>query len=97
LALQVWGGAGDGKLPTAFTEHGAVMLASVLNSCVAVDASIQVVRAFVQLRSFITANANLANRVDKMEGLIFDTIRHLIGPDVPPARKQVGFRLRAPT
>ena len=37
-------------LPNAFTEHGAVMLASVLNSKIAVDASIQVVRAFVKLR-----------------------------------------------
>jgi len=78
-----WGGRRYN--PLAFTEHGAVMLATILNSRVAVDASIQVVRAFVQLRSFVTANANLATRLDKMEGLIFDTIRYLIGPDGPHA------------
>ena len=55
-----WGGRR--KLPRAFTEHGAVMLASVLNSPVAVGASIQVVRAFVQLRGMLTAHAELARK-----------------------------------
>ncbi len=44
------GRGGSGYLPTAFTEHGAVMLASGLNSPIAVAAGIQLVRAFVQLR-----------------------------------------------
>ena len=91
------GRGGRRYLPWAFTEHGAVMLASVLNSRVAVEASIQVVRAFVQLRRVITTHADLAGRLDKMEGLVFDAIRLLIQPPEPPPRKQVGFRLRSPT
>src|SRR5436190_17003436 len=46
---------GKRKLPWAFTEHGAIMLASVLNSPVAIDASVRVVRAFVRLREIISA------------------------------------------
>jgi hypothetical protein len=46
-------------LPYAFTEHGAIMLATVLNSPVAVKASIQVVRAFVRLRQLLASNAEL--------------------------------------
>lgn len=47
-------------LPKVFTEHGALMLASVLNTPVAVDASIQVVRAFSRLRSLLVAHKDLA-------------------------------------
>ena len=52
-----WGGRR--KLPNVFTEHGAVMLANVLRSRTAVEASIQVVRAFVQLRQFALTHAEL--------------------------------------
>src|SRR5213595_1039525 len=54
---------GKRKLPWVFTEHGALMLASVLNSEVAVQASVRVVRAFVKLREMIAANAQLAARL----------------------------------
>ena len=50
-------------MPYAFTEHGAVMLASVLNSPVAVRASVYVVRAFLKLRAFLTAHKELAGRL----------------------------------
>jgi hypothetical protein len=53
--------------PYAFTEHGAVMLASVLNSQIAITASIQVVRAFVRLRSVLAAHKELARRLEKLE------------------------------
>lgn len=53
--------------PYAFTEHGAVMLASVLNSPTAIEASIQVVRAFVNMRSILALHGELANRIDKLE------------------------------
>jgi hypothetical protein len=46
--------------PRVFTEHGAVMLASVLKTPVAVQASVQVVRAFVRLRIMIAAHEELA-------------------------------------
>lgn len=55
------------KLPYVFTEHGAVMLASVLNSPKAIDASIQVVRAFVRLRSILTEHKELAQKIEEIE------------------------------
>lgn len=50
-------------LPLAFTEHGAVMLASVLNSPIAVQASIHVVRAFLQLRGLLATHSELARKL----------------------------------
>lgn len=54
-------------LPYAFTEHGAVMLASVLNSQTAVEASIVVVRAFVKMRAMLALHQDLADRVQELE------------------------------
>jgi len=55
------------NLPHAFTEHGAIMLATILNSPVAVQSSIQVVRAFVRLRQMLASNAELARKLDTLE------------------------------
>jgi hypothetical protein len=60
-----WGG--KRKLPTAFTEHGALMAASVLNSPRAVEMSILVVRAFVRFRRILATNRALAAKVDELE------------------------------
>lgn len=69
-------------LPHAFTEHGAIMLATILNSPVAVQSSIQVVRAFVRLRQMLASNAELARKLDTLERkydaqfkVVFDAIR----------------------
>lgn len=51
----------------AFTEHGAVMLASVLNSETAIQASIAVVRAFVKMRTMLALHKELADRVEELE------------------------------
>ncbi len=51
----------------AFTEHGAVMLASVLKSQTAIEASIEVVRAFVKMRSILALHQDLAERLEKLE------------------------------
>ena len=92
---NVSGRGGRRGLPLAFTEHGAVMLASVLNSPIAVAASIQVVRAFVHLRTLLASNAELSRRLDEMERkydgqfrVIFDAVRQLMEPE----RKRIGFR-----
>src|SRR6266850_1744483 len=53
---------GRRKLPWVFTEHGALMLASVLNSPVAIEASVRVVRAFVYLREQISSNRELSRK-----------------------------------
>jgi len=84
--------------PYVFTEHGAVMLAAVLNSDVAVQASIQVVRAFVRLRAMIAAHEELVEKLDALEAkydqqfhVIFEAIRQLMAPP-PPLRSRIGFR-----
>ena len=53
--------------PVAFTEHGAVMAATILNSPRAVQMSVYVVRAFVELRALLGANAALARKLDALE------------------------------
>ena len=91
-------------LPYAFTEHGAIMAASVLNSPRAVEMSIYVVRAFVQLRELLSSNKNLARRLDQLEARIekklathddaiaamLSAIRQLMNPP-PPKRRPIGF------
>jgi hypothetical protein len=88
------------NLPFAFTEHGAIMLASVLSSDVAVQASIAVVRAFVRLREILAAHKELAQKLSELEGkieehdqeiiAIFEAIRELMTPVDQPA-KTIGF------
>lgn len=53
--------------PNAFTEHGAIMAATVLNSPRAVEMGIYVVRAFVKLREFLASNKEFARRLDQLE------------------------------
>jgi len=64
--------------PYAFTEHGAIQAANVLNSARAIEMSVYVVRAFVQLRSLMAANVELARRLDKLEARIE---QKLVGQD----------------
>jgi hypothetical protein len=86
--------------PYAFTEHGAVMLASVLNSAVAVQASIAVVRAFIRLREMLGTHRELAKKLidleKRIEGhdveitAVFEAIRELMEPPDKPT-KRIGF------
>jgi hypothetical protein len=89
--------------PWVFTEHGAIMLASVLNSEIAVDGSIRVVRAFVRLREIISANAELAAKFAQLErrmdshdeaiAQLFAAIRQLLAP-APEKKREIGFHVR---
>ena len=56
-----------GANPLAFTEQGVSMLASVVRTPIAVDISLQLIRAFVEMRRFISANAGIFQRLDKIE------------------------------
>jgi hypothetical protein len=85
-------------LPYVFTEHGAIMLASVLNSPVAVQTSVLVVRAFVKLREMLITHKDLARKLADMEKkydsqfkVVFDAIRQLMTPPATKKRK-IGFR-----
>ena len=87
-------------LPYVFTEHGAIMLANVLNSDRAVEMSVFVVRAFVQLREMLASNRQLAEQLgelerrisshDKQIQVIFEAIRQLLSPQ-KSAKRQIGF------
>jgi hypothetical protein len=64
-ATSSWGGRR--KNPLAFTEHGAIMAASVLNSTRAIEVSVYVVRAFVQLRELLATNKELMHKIEELE------------------------------
>ena len=84
-------------LPYAFTEHGILMLSSVLNSKRAIGVNIQIMRAFVKLRQLLSAHADLRRKIEGMEKkydgqfkVVFDAIKALIQP--PPRKtKKIGF------
>ncbi len=88
-------------LPHAFTEHGAIMAATVLNSPKAVEMSVFVVRAFVKMREQLLATATLAKRLAEVEKdllihdaalrELFEQIRPLLLPPPDPPRNPIGF------
>lgn len=88
--------------PYVFTEHGALMLASVLNSSQAVEMSLFVVRAFVRLRETLSHHKELASKLNKLEQkfgkhdeeiqLLFNVIKKLMEPPSASSRKRIGFR-----
>jgi len=87
-------------LPYAFTEHGAFMLANVLNSERAVEVSIFVMRAFVRLREMLGTHKELAHKLEELEKhvrdhdghirTLFEAIRQMMTP--PPSKnRKIGF------
>jgi ribosomal protein L23 len=88
-------------LPFAFTEHGAVMLASVLNSERAIEMNIQIVRVFTKIREMLLAHKDILLQLEKIEkklaghdediALIFQYLKQLLNPPQPPRRK-IGFK-----
>ena len=103
-----WGGRR--KLPYAFTEHGAIMAANVLNSGMAVQMSVFVVRAFVKMRETLAQNRQLAAKLTELEEKLtqrldvhekaiihlLDEIKKLMAPlpQPVPERRQIGFHVR---
>jgi phage regulator Rha-like protein len=92
------GRGGRRHLPYAFTEHGVLMAANVLNSERAVQASVQIVRTFVKLRQIVLANADLVRKLTELEkkydaqfNVVFEAIRQLMMPPLTK-RKQIGFQ-----
>ena len=88
-------------LPLAFTEHGAIMAASILNSQKAVEVSVFVVRAFVQLREILGGHKELARKVSQLERklgdhdeqimVLIEAIKQLMDPEPPPKTRRIGF------
>ncbi|HWJ33912.1 MAG TPA: ORF6N domain-containing protein [Steroidobacteraceae bacterium] len=87
-------------LPFAFTEHGAIQAANVLNSPRAIAMSVYVVRAFVQLRELLGSNKALAQKLNELEqklknhdeaiAAILSAIRELLHPPLQK-RRGIGF------
>ncbi len=88
-------------LPLAFTEHGAIMAAAVLNSPRAVEVSIFVVRAFVQLRETIAGHKELTRKIARLERklgdhdeqimVLVEAVKQLMDPKLPPKKRRIGF------
>ena len=88
-------------LPYVFTEHGAIMAASVLNSQKAMEVSVYIVRAFVKLRQMIAENKELSRRIVQIERQLADhdeqiielvkVIKQLLKPDPPPKKRRIGY------
>ena len=92
------GRGGRRYLPYAFTEHGALMAANVLNSPKAIQASVSLVETFVKLRRLALSVEGLARKVAALESrydasfrAVFEAIRDLMEPPEPP-RKRIGFQ-----
>jgi hypothetical protein len=107
LRLQIATSKGRGGrryLPYVFTEHGAIMAATVLNSERAVQMSVFVVRAFVRLREMLATNRRLAGKIDELENRLdthdsviqelIEAIKELMTPE-EPSRVRIGFQLPA--
>ena len=102
FATSKKGRGGRRYLPWAFTEHGALMLANVLNSRIAIQASVRVVRAFVRLREMVAANAQLAAKLEELERRLdshdeaivdlFATLKRLLEPETK-TKREIGFHV----
>ncbi len=90
-------------LPHAFTEHGAIMAASVLNAPRAVEVSLFVVRAFVKLREVLLGHKELAHKLAELERKVEGhddairslvvALRQLMAPTPAPPRGRIGFQV----
>ncbi len=91
-----WGGTR--KPPFAFTEHGILMLSSVLNSKRAIQVNIQIMRTFSKLREMLASHKNLRRKIEDMEKkydsqfkVVFQAIKELFEPPAPKTKRPIGF------
>jgi len=92
-------------LPYAFTEHGAIMAATVLNSKRAIEMSVFVVRAFVRMREMLVKNRQLAAKINELDRRLethdtaiqelIDAIKELMIPAETTRKHKIGFQLPA--
>jgi hypothetical protein len=87
--------------PYAFTEHGAIMLASVLNTPTAIHTSVRIVRAFIKLREIIATNKELAKKLSELEAkydkqfkIVYQALQELMQPEIPDdERPRIGYKI----
>jgi len=90
--------------PLAFTEHGALMAANILNSPRAVSMSLYVIRAFVKMREDLAANAAILKRLAEIDKTlllqdgalrdIYQKLRPLLDPPPVPPKPEIGFHIK---
>ena len=98
-ATSSWGGRR--KIPYAFTEHGVLMLSSVLNSDRAIQVNIQIMRIYAKLREMLMTNKDILLKLEKLERrvikhdqdikVVFGYLKELLNPKTEPMRK-IGFK-----
>lgn len=98
-ATSSWGGRRTA--PFAFTEHGVLMLSSVLNSDRAISVNIQIMRIYTRMREMVLTNKEIMLQLEKMEKkvnghdrelkVVFECLKKLVHTPDPP-RKRIGFR-----
>lgn len=89
-------------LPFAFTEHGVLMLSSVLSSKIAIQVNIRIMRVYVRLREVLNSHQDLSAKIEALESkveknnadvsLIFQALRKLMDPPEVKERKRIGFK-----
>ena len=99
FATSRWGGRR--KIPMAFTEQGVSMLSGVLNSDIAIQVHIQIIRVFAKMRELLLTHKEILLQLEKMEkkitdhdediAVIFQYLKKLLSPE-PPKRRRIGFR-----
>ena len=99
FGISSWGGTR--KKPRVFTEHGILMLSSVLNSPRAIQVNIQIMRTFTQLREYILSHARLQKKMKALEErydtqfrAVFEAIRELEEPLKQKRKRTIGFHMR---
>ncbi len=98
IATSSWGGAR--YLPMAFSEHGVLMLSSVLNSERAVQVNIQIMRTFTKLRGALLDNKDLRKELEELKQLteerfqiVFETLDQLLTVESKP-KKKIGYTVK---
>ena len=101
FAISKKGRGGRRYAPFAFTEHGVLMLSSVLNSERAIQVNIQIMRIYSKLKGMIMAHKDILLKLERLEGkvskhdenfkIVFDYLRELLNPKTEPMRK-IGFK-----
>lgn len=102
-ATSSWGGTR--KLPLVFTEHGVLMLSSVLNSDRAIAVNIQIMRIFARIRQMLIDNTELRIGIEELKKktdnntknieLVFQYLDELLEKkELPKQQKQIGFKIK---
>lgn len=104
IAISKLGRGGRRTLPYAFTEHGALMAANILNSPRAVAMSVYVIRAFAKMREDLAANAAILRRLAEIDKTlllhdvalreIYQKLRPLLEPPPLPRKPEIGFHVK---